>query len=301
MTYDPSKFYVWQATGTQLNIHLSLAVIEELNQRRAELDGDMSAVLLGYSMIAPHRATFVDDFVLLPPSWNLRGGAYSADFEATRSEIVSKLAEGAEYGRHAIGFCRWQQEGALELSGGDFAAAQRFFAETDNVLLLVRSLPYQVGEAALFYWDGGKLQVPEQSSHFPFEVNQLSSRPRISPSAQPRHCGAVTPRPAPSANRASTVVRQRARTHPLAALAADRRRCIFRNRGREYGVQPRSACRAAGAASRHGDRARSGPYRRSKAGPESHVAAETIADSLESRRETDSQRRPRRNENYRRQ
>lgn len=66
MTYDPSKFYVWQATGTQLNIHLSLAVIEELNQRRAELDGDMSAVLLGYSMIAPHRATFVDDFVLLP-------------------------------------------------------------------------------------------------------------------------------------------------------------------------------------------------------------------------------------------
>jgi len=177
MTYDPAKFFVWQAPGKQFAIHLSLKVIDKLNQARAEFEGDISAVLLGYSMISPDRATFVDDFVLLPENWDLSGGTYSPKLEETRAEIVRKLAEGAENGQHAIGFCRWQLEGPLELNGLDFAAAQRFFAEADNILLLVRSLPYQIGEAALFYWDDGKLQVPEASQHFPFETGKLSSAP----------------------------------------------------------------------------------------------------------------------------
>lgn len=198
MTYDPTKFYVWQAPGKVVTIHLSLNVIDKLNQARGESDGDFSAVLLGYSMIAPQRATFVDDFVLLPQSWDLKGGALTADFEVTRSEIVRKLADGAENGRHAIGFFRWQEEGPLELSGSDFAAAQRFFAENDNVLLLVRSLAYQVGEAALFYWDDAKLQVPEESSHFPFERGKLSAPvvESVSPS-RPRPALADPPPPVP--------------------------------------------------------------------------------------------------------
>jgi len=203
MTYDPSKFYVWQAPGKLVTIHLSLDVVDKLNQARAEFEGDISAVLLGYSMIAPQRATFVDDFVLLPANWDLKGGVYSADFEVTRAEIVRKLADGAENGRHAIGFCRWQQEGPLELNGSDFAAAQRFFAETDNILVLVRSLPYQVGEAALFYWDDGKLQIPEPASHFPFDVEKLTT---------------VTREPAPAASRTHSEAR------PLAAPPPPERR-----------------------------------------------------------------------------
>jgi hypothetical protein len=196
MTYDPTKFYVWQAPGKLVTIHLSLDVIDRFNQARAELEGDISAVLLGYSMIAPQTATFVDDFVLLPGSWDLKGGTYSAELEVTRAEIVRKLADGAENGQHAIGFCRWQQEGPLELTGGDFAAAQRFFAETDNILLLVRSLPYQVGEAALFYWDDGKLQVPEPSSHFPFQSDKLSIAGREPVSSRTRaHADALPPVP----------------------------------------------------------------------------------------------------------
>jgi hypothetical protein len=196
MTYDPTKFYVWQAPGKLVTIHLSLDVIDRLNQARAEFEGDISAVLLGYSMIAPQTATFVDDFVLLPESWDLKGGTYSAELEVTRAEIVRKLADGAENGRHAIGFSRWQQEGPLELTGGDFAAAQRFFAETDNILLLVRSLPYQVGEAALFYWDDGKLQVPEPSSHFPFQSDKLSIAGREPVSSRRRaHADALPPVP----------------------------------------------------------------------------------------------------------
>jgi hypothetical protein len=175
MIYDPAKFFVWRAPGTLFSIHLSLDVINRLNQARAQFEGDICAVLLGYSMVSPQQASFVDDFALLPASWDLTGGAYSKDLEETRADIVRKLAEGAENGQHAIGFCRWQQEGPLELTGADFAAAQRFFAEADNILLLIRSQPYQIGEAALFYWDEGKLQVPDASSHFPFDVGKLTA------------------------------------------------------------------------------------------------------------------------------
>src|ERR1700683_1326866 len=103
MTYDPAKFYVWQAPGNPLTIHLKLDVIDRLNEARAKFEGDVSAVLLGYSMISPQKAPFVDDFVLLPESWDLRGGSYSAELEATRAEIVRKLADGADNGQHAIG------------------------------------------------------------------------------------------------------------------------------------------------------------------------------------------------------
>ncbi|MGD0435351.1 MAG: hypothetical protein ABSB86_02720 [Bryobacteraceae bacterium] len=196
MIYDPAKFYVWRAPGTLFSIHLSLDVINRLNQARAQCEGDICAVLLGYSMVSPQQASFVDDFALLPGSWDLTGGAYSKDLEETRADIVRKLAGGAENGHHAIGFCRWQQEGPLELTGADFAAAQRFFAEADNILLLIRSQSYQIGEAALFYWDEGKLQVPEAFSHFPFDVGKLTAF-EGEPAPRERRTAAEPPPPTP--------------------------------------------------------------------------------------------------------
>lgn len=170
--FNPAKFYEWQAPSGTFTVQLSLDVARKLAQANAEYDREFSAVLLGYSMDEPERLSFIDDFVILPDSWDLQGGNYSSKFEETRAEIVRKLAEGAESGRHPIGFCRWQKSGLLELTGRDFASAQRFFAEADNVVLLIRYSAHQ-SEATFCYWEDGKIQVPGAMHYFSFDPTQL--------------------------------------------------------------------------------------------------------------------------------
>lgn len=166
--FNRANFHEWQSPGRNFTVQLNLDVARRLTKANSESDCDISAVLLGYSANEPERVTIVTDFVLLPDSWDLQGGNYSAKFEDTRAEIVQKLAEGAESGLHPIGFCRWQKGGHLELTGRDFASAQRFFSEPDNVVLLIRRAPRN-SEAAFFYWEDGKIQVPTAGTYFSFD------------------------------------------------------------------------------------------------------------------------------------
>src|SRR5436305_12531491 len=80
------SFYVWQAPGTVLSIHLSLDVVAELTAEHDRwnsggLSDDIHGVLLGRSMSGAQHTTYVEDIVLIP-----RSGIGTGDARGTASE-----------------------------------------------------------------------------------------------------------------------------------------------------------------------------------------------------------------------
>ena len=105
--YERAQFYVWEASGSELSIHLSLRVVEELMMENlramaAGLASEIRGILLGRSICAPTPATFVEDFVLIPQ----RGGSEEEDDRAPSDDDL-------------------RERSSLEASSGSYTRANR--------------------------------------------------------------------------------------------------------------------------------------------------------------------------------
>jgi hypothetical protein len=179
--YDRAQFYVWQAPGNELSIHLSLKVVEALaaENRRVLAEGpapDIRGILLGRSILAPSPATFVEDFVLLPHSGDETGEYAGTASDDDLTAMVCRLHQGVEPGRIAVGFFRSEQDGSLIPGSRDLRTANRLFFQPDHVMLLIRFSRYKESEAAFFYRQNGKIQRRGFDNVFPFDADKLASR-----------------------------------------------------------------------------------------------------------------------------
>jgi hypothetical protein len=199
--YDPTRFYVWQAPGKTVSIHLSLEVVERLIKQqfdvaRTDPPQDISGVLLGHTLSGPHPASLVEDFVLENRTEKNEGFLSSHDDVFT--DMICKLVQGAGSGRHVIGFVRSQSDGALIPNELDFTNAVRLLGEPDNVLLLIRFSQQGGSEANFFYWEDGTAQFQAPGPPFSFDVAKISvATPvvRTHPEPQLRNA-ALSPPPA---------------------------------------------------------------------------------------------------------
>jgi hypothetical protein len=171
---DPARYYTWQAPGGVLSIHLSLKVIEELTieHARASAEGmpwDMRGVLLGRSTPLPHRATFVEDFVLISSTTD--GSSTSASDDAL-TEVICKRHRGGDGEPMSIGLFRFQQDGSLIPSERDLKLANRLFSRPENVMLLIRFSRHRGTEAGFFYRQNGRIH--DFVHVFPFDKEKLS-------------------------------------------------------------------------------------------------------------------------------
>lgn len=176
--FDRAQFYVWQAPGSDLLVHLSLKVVDKLMAEnfRAMADGPASGIrglLLGRSICAPTPTTFVEDFVLIPTSGDGKGEAGGTASDDDLTELVCRLHRGVEPGRIAIGFFRSEQDGALIPNSRDLRTANRLFSQPEHVMLLIRFSRYSESEAAFFYREDGKIQRNIFGNVFPFNAAKL--------------------------------------------------------------------------------------------------------------------------------
>jgi hypothetical protein len=189
--------YVWSFPGAPVRIHLSLAVVQDLQPRFRSRDAAAECgLLLGH---ADGLATVVSGFQPL------------AAIEA--SEIKSALAglAASSGGLRAVGYYRAQRQEVLRLDEKDLAMAGAFFRGPHNVILLVH--PAGPGpangpgpadghnvaidrspanghdlanghrpasdpgpaNATFFFWDGGRLNGDFPFLEFPFDPVLLAA------------------------------------------------------------------------------------------------------------------------------
>lgn len=207
---NQARFYLWQAPGNGILIHLNVKVVEALTAEhlRAMQEGTeqgIRGVLLGRSVCLPRPATFIEDFALIPEIESGDGlltsrtkqqsspfvtplfGRFQSGQEQPRpagsahdlAELVHRLHQGVERGRNAIGFFRCQWEGELRPSKRDLKLAHRLFSEPEDVMLLVRFARHGEAEGGFLYWQDGKLRKPDFAHTFPFDFATLSRRAQI--------------------------------------------------------------------------------------------------------------------------
>ena len=176
---EGKRFYIWNAPGKPFSIHLNLKVVEKLAREMllvaiGQSPRDISGVLLGHSLPAPHPATVIEEFVFgSGQAMNERSA--STDDDDNVAEMIWKLVRETDSGRHIVGFFRSQHDGPLFPNDLDLANASHLHGETDNVLLLIRLLQSGESEAAFFYWEGGNPQYHGSTTPFPFDATRLPS------------------------------------------------------------------------------------------------------------------------------
>jgi len=194
--YDPADFYVWTPPSKALSIHLRLAMVKRLEDEHLNVAArgtrqELAGVLLGYSLTAPQPASFIEDFVVL----HERDDASPAS--GFRGELLAQklgaLARRAGLQQTPLGFFRWQRGGWLSLSDLDLEAANRYFSNPEDVILLLRYSAGRGNEGAFFWREAGVIRFRDAHYEFPFSAAQLAQpipppapKPALPPQAQPQ-------------------------------------------------------------------------------------------------------------------
>ncbi|HUJ50531.1 MAG TPA: hypothetical protein VLW25_10040 [Bryobacteraceae bacterium] len=197
--YDPADFYVWTPPSKALSIHLRLAMVKRLEDEHLNVAArgtrqELAGVLLGYSLSAPQPASFIEDFVVLHerdevgPAQGFRGEVLA--------QKLGALARRAGLQQTPLGFFRWQRGGWLSLSDLDLEAANCYFSNPEDVILLLRYSTGRGNEGAFFWREAGVVRFRDAHYEFPFSAAKLA-QPIAAPAPKP----ALPPQPQPASQK----------------------------------------------------------------------------------------------------
>jgi TonB family protein len=171
-TMQTAASYVWSFTGAPLRVAIDLPVVSAIREAIVSHGNEeIGGLLLGNSS---GGATHITSFESVPCE-HRRGEAYDLSpidrsrFARAVASHVRKNGRGAK----VVGFFRSHHRLGLYLDEHDFRTIQEFFANADQVVLLVR--PEQDGppSAGFFFWDEGEMHRRESFQPFPLDEEIL--------------------------------------------------------------------------------------------------------------------------------
>jgi hypothetical protein len=173
---SPRKYYVLQDPDRLVEIHLSLDVVDKLEQEQRRLAAaktktEFIGVLLGHSTHEPQRVIFVQDFELpakTKASSKKQAGAYNI------AELADKWSAERQLGQYPIGFFRAQKQGWQGLNERDLETARQFFPGPDTLVLLVRLTNKEAGQDDVFSWEYGVIGARDSYVDVPFDTASLA-------------------------------------------------------------------------------------------------------------------------------
>lgn len=208
-TQDTPGYFVWDAPGQPVAIHLHMEVLDRLSaeamrgfgavpKRGAEVGG----VLVG--TIEPGRdghpaIVRVEDFEPVECDYQ-RGPSYlfAEDGKAAFEDAVQRWQPDSSRDTHAVGYYRSHTREGMSLAREDIEILDEFFPDADNVALLVKPYGTKVSEAGFFVRKDGAF--PDASPlEFPFRRRELTGE------EPPPHRSLMERRPRPRRREESEV------------------------------------------------------------------------------------------------
>jgi len=183
-TQDAPGYYVWNAPGQPVVIHLHLEVLDRLSaeamrgfgavpKRGAEVGG----VLLGTIQAGRDgqpAIVRIEDFEPVECDYQ-RGPSYlfTEDGKATFEDAVQRWQPDPSRDAHAVGYYRSHTRDGMSLAPEDIQILGEFFPEAENVALLVKPYGTKVSEGGFFVRQNGVF--PEATPlEFPFRRRELT-------------------------------------------------------------------------------------------------------------------------------
>ncbi len=180
-------------------IYISLDVVDRLLQdvmrgfgavpkRGAEVGG----ILLGKAADGDRLSIEIDEYEMIPIEYK-RGPSYllsDADLKAFE-ETFGRLRHGFKDGFHPVGMFRSHTRESVGLSQEDLNLMEKFFPETDKVVLLIRPYATKVSTAGFYFRKDGKFAEGPPAGEFPFRRKDLAGADDAQPPASSRGQGSV--------------------------------------------------------------------------------------------------------------
>jgi proteasome lid subunit RPN8/RPN11 len=169
---DVPGYFVWEAPGKSVVVHLNLDVVDRLSvevmrgfgavrKRGAEVGG----LLLGTIEEGFPTLVRVDDFALVPCEYR-RGPSYLF------TEEDSPAFEQAHARLHPIGYFRSHTREGFELSEEDIQLLDHFFPKDSNIALLVRPFAMKTSVGGIFLRENGQFSTTTPLE-FPFRRSEM--------------------------------------------------------------------------------------------------------------------------------
>ncbi len=191
MTSQTPGVYVWEIPNKQVSVHLSLDVVDRMQQevmrgfgavpkRGAEVGG----ILLGTVQSGPGTVVTVDDYIAVPTEYK-RGPSYLLSEEDAEAfdAAMAKARSSRDTTVRPIGLYRSHTRDSAGLGAEDIALADQYFPEPSAIILVIRPFATKVSQAGFYFRDEGRLAPMEPPLlEFPFRRRELEP---MSQPAQP--------------------------------------------------------------------------------------------------------------------
>jgi hypothetical protein len=180
-TQQVPGYFVWEAPGSPVVVHLRLSVVDRLGaeimrgfgavpKRGAEVGG----LLLGMVEKADRTIVRIEEFEPIPCEYR-RGPSYllSEEERATFAAAVA-AARHSQSGSIPVGYYRSHtREGAMGLDTEDLELAEMHFASADDIVLMVKPFATKVSIAGFFARTDGSFPA-ETPLEFPFRRREMT-------------------------------------------------------------------------------------------------------------------------------
>ena len=172
-------YFVWEAPGGTLAVHLSLDVVDRLSaevmrgfglvpKRGAEVGG----VLLGTVEAGERTVVRIDDWKAVACEYGRGPSLLLSDDERDNLAMVVESARGAAL--KPVGYYRSHtRDGAMGPGQEDLELLAQHFADPNAVVLLVRPFATKVSQAGFVVREGGAFPA-EVASEFAFRRNEMT-------------------------------------------------------------------------------------------------------------------------------
>ncbi|MBM3746537.1 MAG: hypothetical protein FJW34_12140, partial [Acidobacteria bacterium] len=173
-------YYLWQAPGKSLSVHVSLEVVDRLEREVIESfkaitkrGSEIGGVLLGRAA-SGESTVIVEAYEGVPCEYS-RGPLYLlADDDKTRlAAILQRTKASPEKGLSVVGFFRSNTRKDLALDEDDLALMSEFFSQPRQVCLLVKPFSMKPSLATFFLWEAGRMEGQVPLLQFPFKRAEL--------------------------------------------------------------------------------------------------------------------------------
>jgi len=182
ITSQTPGVYVWEIPNKQVSVHLSLDVVDRMQQdvmrgfgavpkRGAEVGG----ILLGTVQSGPGTVVTIDDYIAVPTEYK-RGPSYllsDEDSEVFDAAMV-KARNSRDTSVRPVGLYRSHTRDGVGLGAEDIALADEYFPEPSAIILVIKPFATKVSQAGFYFRDEGRLTPLEQPLlEFPFRRREL--------------------------------------------------------------------------------------------------------------------------------
>ena len=173
-----ASFYRWEVAGKPIQILFSLDLMDRLERdviesfKAVTKKGSEIGGVLGGRVIAGSQPTvIIEQFEAVECDYS-RGPLYllADEDKARMKQALSRVGSAGS----VAGFFRSNTRRELVLDEEDQALAKEFFADPNNVFLLVRPFAMKPSAGGFFFWENGQIQGEACYLQFPFKRAELA-------------------------------------------------------------------------------------------------------------------------------